>query len=128
MSPVSQPPGPKASDFTWPRGGDGHWVGPSTDLWGQATGGGEVEESDLGPPPILEPGLECFLGGPTPMQGARDRWGSPPVPSINNYERWLEWWAHQVDTPDWWKELLTIPDVGDPKKLVQKICTSFEVP
>ena len=35
--------------------------GPSREPQGQATGGGEMEESDLGPPPTLGPGLECFL-------------------------------------------------------------------
>ena len=47
---------------------------PSRDPQGQVTGGGEVEESDLGPPPILELELECFLGVPMPTQGAGDRW------------------------------------------------------
>ena len=41
---------------------------------------------------------------------------------------WLEWWAHQLDTPNWWEELITIPNAGDPKKLAWKICTSFEIP
>ena len=87
-----------------------------------------MKESNLGPPPILEPELECFLGVPMPMWGAGDRWDSPPEPSINNYEIWLEWQAHRVNTPDWWKELVAIPNAGDPKRLAQKICTSFEVP
>ena len=30
--------------------------------------------------------------------------------------------------PDWWKELVAIPNVGDPERLAQTICTSFEVP
>ena len=30
--------------------------------------------------------------------------------------------------PDWWREFVTIPNVGDPKMLAHKICTSFEVP
>ena len=45
----------------------------SRELWGQAVGGGEVEESDLDPPPILGPELECFLETPTTAWGARDR-------------------------------------------------------
>ena len=91
--------------------------GPLREPQGQVTGRGEVEESDLGPPPTLEPELEHFLEAPTPMLGARDRQGSPPEPSINNYEMWLEWWACQVDTPDWWKELVAIPNMGDPERL-----------
>ena len=62
------------------------------------------------------------------MQGARDRWGSLPEPSVNNYEMWLEWWACQLDTPNWWEELTTIPNAGDPKQLAQKICASFKIP
>ena len=87
-----------------------------------------MEESDLGPPPTLELELEHFLGGPSPIWGARDRWGSPPELLIYNYEMWLEWQAHQMDMPDWWNELVTIPNVGDPKMLAQNICASFEVP
>ena len=59
----------------------------------QATGGGEVEESNLGPTPTLGPELEHFLEAPTTRWGARDRQGSLPEPSINNYEMWLEWQA-----------------------------------
>ena len=44
--------------------------GPSMEPLGQAIGGGEVEESDLGPPSMLEPELEHFQEAPTPMQGA----------------------------------------------------------
>ena len=45
--------------------------GPSREPKGQVTGGGEVEKSDLGPPPTLE--LECFLEMPTTVWGTRDR-------------------------------------------------------
>ena len=30
--------------------------------------------------------------------------------------------------PYWWKELTTIPEVGDPKMLAQKIQASFKIP
>ena len=95
---------------------------------GQATRGGEVEESNLCPTPTIGLELECFLETPTTTQGARDQWGPLPEPSIDNSEMWLEWQACQVDTPNWWKELVTIPNVGDPKRLAQKICASFKVP
>ena len=58
----------------------------------------------------------------------QSRWGYPLEPSIKNYELWLEWQAHQLDTPHWWEELTTIPEVGDIKKLVWKIHTSFDIP
>ena len=73
--------------------------GPSRELWGQETGGGDVEESDLGPPPTLMPELEHFQETPTTTWGASDRQGSLLEPLINNYEMWLDWWACQVDTP-----------------------------
>ena len=38
---------------------------PLGEPWGQVTGGGEVEESDLGPPTTLGPELEHFLEMPT---------------------------------------------------------------
>ena len=102
--------------------------GPLRDSQGQVTGGEEVEESDLWPPPNLEPELEHFLGVPMTVQGARDKWGSLPEPSVNKYEMCLEWQAHQVDLPDCWKELVTISNAGDPERLAQKIHASFEVP
>ena len=101
---------------------------PSSEPWGQVTGGREVEENDLGPPPTLGPELECFLEMPMTVWGARDRQSSPPEQSINNYEMWLEWQAHQLDTPDWREKLTTIPNTGDPRKLTQKICASFKIP
>ena len=62
------------------------------------------------------------------MWGAGDRCDLQPEPSIKNYKVWLEWWAHQVNMPDQWGELVAIPNVGDPKRLACKICTSWEVP
>ena len=46
---------------------------PLRELQGQVIGGGEVEESHLGPPPTLGLELELFLETPTTMQGTRDR-------------------------------------------------------
>ena len=59
--------------------------------------------------------------------GARNRCGEWPEPSINNCKVWLEWWASQADMPDWWGELVTIPNVGDPERLAHKICTCFKI-
>ena len=36
--------------------------------------------------------------------------------------------ARMAGPPDWWGELITIPNVADPKRLPHKICASFEVP
>ena len=90
--------------------------------------GRELKEYDLGPPPTLEPELESFLEAPTPKLGAWDRCDLQPEPSIENYEVWLEWQACQVDMPEWWGELVTIPNVGDPKRLAHKIHASFKIP
>ena len=89
---------------------------------------GEVEEGNLGPLPTLRPELEHFLEISTPGWGTRGRWGYPPELSIKNYKLWLEWWACQLDTSHWWKELTAILEVGDIKKLAQKISTSLDVP
>ena len=118
----------KLCNFSRWRGGDVLWGRSSRELWGQVMGGREVEESNLGLQPTLQPDLEQFLETPTTTKGARDRWGLLPEPSINNYKMWLEWWAHQLDTPNWWKELVAIPNLGDLERLAWKICTSFEVP
>ena len=90
---------------------------PFREPQGQVTGGGEVEKRNLGPTPTLEPELEHFLQTPTTMWDTRDRQGLLLKPSINNYDMWLEWWPHQLDTPNWWKELVAIPNVGDPERL-----------
>ena len=51
--------------------------------------------------------------------------GYLPEPSIGNIEVWLDWQACQLDMPHWWMELTAIPDVENPKRLAQKIYTSF---
>ena len=54
--------------------------------------------------------------------------GYLPEPSIRNIEVWLDWQACQLDTPHWWVEITAIPDVENPKRLAQKIHTSFSIP
>ena len=34
-------------------------------------------------------------------QDTGDRMGYPPELLIKNYEMWLDWQAHQLDTPHW---------------------------
>ena len=55
----------------------------------------------------------------------QNRRGDPSEPSIGKYEVWLNWQAHQLDTPPWWRELVAILGVEDPKELAQKIQASF---
>ena len=65
---------------------------------------------------------------PTTYPDIRNRMGYLPESSIRNYEMWLNWWASQLDTPHWWAELTAKAEVEDPRKLAQKICTSFLIP
>ena len=59
---------------------------------------------------------------------AKNRGNYLSEPSIKDIETWLEWQAHQMDMPHWWAELAAILRVEDPKRLAQKICTSFSIP
>ena len=54
-----------------------------------------------------------------------NRMGDPSEPSIGNYEVWLNWWACQLDTPHWWRELVAIPEMEDPNRLARKIQALF---
>ena len=86
-----------------------------------------MEEGDLGPLPTLRPEFKHFLEMPMTGWGTSDRQDCLLEPSIKNYELWMEWWIHQLDTPHWWEELTAILEAGDIKKLAQKICISFGV-
>ena len=70
----------------------------------------------------------CPLGRPMAYQDAKGRGNYPSEPSIKDVETWLDWQAHQMDTPYWWAELTAIPGVEDPRKLAQKIHASFSIP
>ena len=61
-------------------------------------------------------------------QDAKGRGNYPSKPSIKDVETCLDWWAHQMDMPYWWAELIAIPGVKDPRKLVWIIHTSFSIP
>ena len=59
----------------------------------------------------------------------KEGWESyPPEPSIIDVETWLDWQACQLDMPCWWMELIAIPGVEDPQKLIWKIQASFSIP
>ena len=110
----------------WAWGGDIlWWEAPkrTPKALNQRRGGGRQ------PRPTAHPKARVGAFLPMPMTGCgtRGRWGCLSEPSIKNYELWLEWWACQLDTPHWWEELTTIPEVGDIKKLAWKICASFNV-
>ena len=86
--------------------------------------GAQLERGNGGPLPIQRPEVVHPWEMPTTYQDIRNRMGYPPEPLIKNYKMWLDWWAHQLDTPHWWVELTTIPKVEDPRKLSWKIHAS----
>ena len=88
----------------------------------------EIGDRDLGLPPTMSLDLKWFMGMPTASRSAGHRQSMPPKLSIENYGKWLEWQAQQLDSPHWWEELTTIPDVEDIWRLAWKIWASFEVP
>ena len=46
---------------------------------------------------------------------------------MENCEVWVEWQVCHVDMPEWWEELVAIPNMEYYKKLAWKICASFEI-
>ena len=47
---------------------------------------------------------------------------------MENYKVWLEWRSCQLDTLDWWEELVAIPHVDSHHRLTQKVQASFKIP
>ena len=95
---------------------------------GQSPDRRKAEQCDLEPLPTLEPKLEHFLGEPAVMQGVERGCNLSQEPSVENYKVWLEWRGHQLNMPDWWEELVAIPNVDDHCRLAQKVQASFEIP
>ena len=58
------------------------------------------------------------------MQGIEGGNDLAPEPSMENYEVWVEWQACWVEKPEWWEELVAIPNVEDHRKLAWKILAS----
>ena len=80
------------------------------------------EDSDLGEPLELEPGVTSFLTGSVVSS---EEEGSPPEPPVRELSEWVMWKAEATETPDWWRELLALPGVPNCKKLAQQIQASF---
>ena len=81
---------------------------------------------DLGPSPKLEPDIECFLQEPVTTQEEGKGSDVSQEPSVEDYEKWIEWRRCQVHTPNWWWELVGIPGINDFQELIQKIRAFFE--
>ena len=60
--------------------------------------------------------IPCPWEMPVAYLDVKNRIGYPSEPSIGNYEVWLNWQAHQLDTPPWWRELVAIPEVEHLKR------------
>ena len=101
--------------------------------WGP--GSGEDEEArlpfldfDLRPLPELGPEVNQFLQELACSTGKDDRNSSFPEPPVEEYKRWVTWWAQVHDMPDWWLELAEISEVDNHWMLAWKIWASFELP
>ena len=95
---------------------------------GQLSSRNKTSDCNLGPLPTKELELEYFLREQTATQGAEEGCDLPPEPSVENYEVWVEWQGHHMHKPDWWEEVVAIPQAEDPWKLTRKVQTSFEIP
>ena len=85
-------------------------------------------EFDLGPPPELGPDIDCFFQELTSSTREDSKNDSSPEPPAEECERWVTWWGQVLDTPEWWQELVEIPEVVDHWELARKIQASFELP
>ena len=97
---------------------------PYGEHWGHLTKA-QMERGKEVPLPIWRLEMLCPWEMPATHVGNENRMGILPEPWIKDYEVWLTWWAHFLDTPHWWGELTSIQDVEDLKRLAQKICASF---
>ena len=114
------------------------WVLPpslSTALPCGGPGSGEDEEAklpllDFYLEPLPELGQEVihFCQEPAGSSEEDDRNRSSPEHPVEEYERWVTWWAWVHDTPGWWPELAEIPGVDDHQELAWKVQASFELP
>ena len=113
-------------DLTQPMEGDDSSLSSySEDMvdWSQTMG------EDLGNPPILDPDLSKFLS----RAGLPDNEDGPeqlemPKPPLDDPKKWVAWHAHQVETPDWWLELVMVPTPREPISFAKCMKASFQFP
>ena len=72
------------------------------------------EPDDIGLPPELDPCVQVFLSRTGSPGGDGNRSNSPsaPRPSYDDPQEWVSWHACQVETPDWWPELVKVLPLG----------------
>ena len=104
----------------------------NTALPGGAQESGEMKglswSSTWGLPPELGPDVDCFLQ--EPAHSAREDSGSDssPEPPAEQYKRWVTCCEQVLNMPEWWQELVEIPEEDDYWELAQMIQASFELP
>ena len=91
--------------------------------WSQTMGG------DLGNPPILDPHLSKFLSEAGHSDG--EDWpeqSETPEPPLDNPKEWEACWAHWVETPTLWPELVMVPTPRDPICFAKYMQALFQFP
>ena len=76
----------------------------------------------------LGPEVDCFLQEAAGSLEEDDGNRSSSEPQVEEHKRWVTWQAWVHNMPDWWPELVEIPDVTNHQELSQKIQASFKLP
>ena len=84
-------------------------------------------EFDLGMPPELGPDVHHFLQELASSTREDSGSDSSPEPPAEEYERWVTWWGQILNMPDWWQELVEIPEVDNYWELAWMIWASFKL-
>ena len=88
-----------------------------------------MEGEDLGNPPILNLDLSKFLSGAgLPDGDDGPEWSEMPKPPLDDPYKGVAWQDHQVETPDWWLELVMVPTPRDSISLAKCMRASFQFP
>ena len=85
------------------------------------------DKADLKDPPELKPAVASFLWGLPETLGDEGE-KALPEPAVSDSAAWVMWKAKMCDTPDWWRELSTVPGEEDTRKLVRQVRASFKLP
>ena len=85
------------------------------------------EGLDLEEPPELEPEVACFLWESTGNCEEEDE-KVPLEPLIREFCQWVPWKANTCEMPDWWGEVVAVPEVEDHKKLAREVRALFQYP
>ena len=116
-----------------PEGKDKGWAALSSPAW-SSTCDDTVDWSpamwvDFRNPPILDPHLSKFLSkaGLPDGEDVTEQY-EMPEPPLDDPKEWVMWWAHWVETPAWWLELVMVPTPRDPICFAKHMWASFQFP